>query len=187
MLYFEDGVLKNPFYNPESTDPSPTLRTSVVTCKDFDGDGIIEVPIMQALPVEVEFSVNEQAYLTKWCVYSDGAFVEKTYTLLNYNDGYYINLEKDMTDDITVVRVPEKRQRTVFAYDYENDKFLNELFHIRTVTPASFNAGNYSDEGYVKLGENESLVYLLKLSESSLDYGFSEEKIRELFVVIKEE
>ena len=187
MLYFEDGALKNPFYDIENPEYSPTLRTSVVTCKDFDGDGVVEVPIMQALPVEVEFSVNEQAYLTKWCVFSDGEFVPKMYTLLNYNDGYYIELSEDMTDDITVVRVPEKRQRTIFAYDYENDKFLNELFHIRTVTPASFNAGNYADEGYVKIGENESLVYLLKLSQSAAEYGYTEEKIREMFVVIKEE
>ena len=88
MLYFEDGALKNPFYDIENPEYSPTLRTSVVTCKDFDGDGVVEVPIMQALPVEVEFSVNEQAYLTKWCVFSEGEFVPKMYALLNYNDGY---------------------------------------------------------------------------------------------------
>ena len=92
-----------------------------------------------------------------------------------------------MTDDITVVRVPENRQRTVFAYDYENDKFLSELFHIRTVTPSSFAVGNYSGEGYVKLGETESLVYLLKVSEAAAEYGFSEQKIRDMFVVIVEE
>ena len=51
VLCFEDGVFKNPFYDIENPVESPTFRTSVVACKDFDGDGVVEVPIMQALPV----------------------------------------------------------------------------------------------------------------------------------------
>lgn len=186
IIYFEDGVLKNPFYDIENPIDSPTLRTSVVTCKDFDGDTVVEVPIMQPLPVEEQFSINQQAYLTKWCVYGKDEFVEKMYALVNYNDGYYINLDKSMIDDITVTRVPEKRQRTIYAYDYEENKFLNELFHIRAVTPASVEAGNYSGEGYIKLAENESLVYLLKISEYAPEYGFTEGKIKEMFVCIEE-
>lgn len=187
MIYFEDGILVNPFYDPENPAESPTLRTSIVTSKDFDGDGIVEVPIMTALPVEAQFSVNEQAYLTTWSVFNGNEFVPKLYTLLNYNDGYYLNLEKEQTDKITVVRDTEKRQRTVFEYDYKNNKFGKELCHIRAVTKASFKANNYAGDGYIKLGENEALVYLLNVSDNADEYGFSEEEIKKTFTVIREE
>lgn len=187
IIYYDNGALIAPLYDIANPVDSPTFRTSIVTSKDFDGDSIAEVPIMTALPVEAQFSVNEQAYLTTWCVFNGSEFTPKIYSLLNYNDGYYLQLEKEQTSKITVVRDTEKRQRTVYAYDYEENKFGKELFVIRAVTAASYKAGNYSDEGYILLGENEALVYLLKVSESSKDYGFSEEEIKKMFTVIREE
>ena len=82
--------------------------------------------------------------------------------------------------------MPEKRQRTVYAYDYENNKFLSELFYIASVTTASYKVGNYSDADYTVIGQNESLVYLLNVSPAAEEYGFTEEKIKEMFVVIEE-
>lgn len=187
IIYFADGKLVAPLYDIENPVDSPTLRTSIIASKDFDGDGIVEVPIMTALPVEVQFSVNEQAYLTTWCTFNGSEFEPKIYSLLNYNDGYYLELNEQQTKQITVVRDAEKRQRTIYAYDYEENKFGKELFHIRVVTSASLSTGNYASENYITLGEKESLVYLLKVSENAEEYGFNQEEIAKIFTIIQEE
>lgn len=186
IICFDNGNLVDPLYNQENPVKSATARTSTVMCQDFDGDGTVEIPLMSPLPIETRYSVNEQAYVTTWCVFDGKELVPKIYSLLNYNDGYYLKLSKEQTEEITVVRETENRRRRVFSYDYEEDDFGPELFSIRTVTKTSFDSGNYSGKGYICLEKNDKLVYLLEVSDYAADYGFGIDEIKKSFCTIKE-
>ncbi len=185
IIYFADGVLKNPLYNKE-TNKSITDRTTVITSRDFDGDSNLEVPIMTALPVEERFSVNELAYLTTWCRFDGNEFVPTLYTLLNYTDGYYFNLSQEQTKQITVVRNVQNRERIIYEYDYKHNRFGEEIFSIRTVSKAAYDAGTYNGDNYQKLGENSDIVYLIKMAKTNFS-GFTKEDIQKSFNVIREE
>ncbi len=185
IIYFADGVLKNPLYNKENT-KSVTDRTTIITSRDFDGDSNLEVPIMTALPVEERFSVNELAYLTTWCRFDGSEFVPVLYTLLNYTDGYYLTLSKEQTKEITVVRNVQNRERIIYEYNYENERFGEEIFRIRTVSKVAYESGAYADGGYEKLGEGADIVYLIKMAQKNYK-GFLKEDVQKAFNIIREE
>lgn len=185
IIYFADGVLKNPLYNKEST-KSITDRTTIITSRDFDGDSNLEVPIMTALPVEERFSVNELAYLTTWCRFDGNKFVPTLYTLLNYTDGYFFTLNEEQTKQITVVRNVQNRERIIYEYNYEENSFGEEIFRIRTVSKVAYDSGAYVADGYEKLGENSDIVYLIKFAQKDFE-GFSQQDIEKAFNIIREE
>ena len=185
IIYFADGVLKNPLYNKETT-KSITDRTTVITSRDFDGDSNLEVPIMTALPVEERFSVNETAYLTTWCRFDGNEFVPILYTLLNYTDGYFFALNEEQTKNITVVRNVQNRERVIYEYDYQQNRFGEEIFSIKTVSKAAFDSGAYGGDGYEKIGENNDIVYLIKFFQTNKQ-GFTKEDILKSFNIIREE
>ena len=186
IIYFADGVLKNPLYNKENPKASITDRTTIITSRDFDGDSNLEVPIMTALPVEERFSVNELAYLTTWCRYDGSEFIPVLYSLLNYTDGYYITLSEEQTKEITVVRGIQNRERIIYEYNYDQDRFGDEIFRIRTVSKAAYDSGVYANDGYDKLGENSDIVYLIKMAQKNYK-GFLKEDVQKAFNIIREE
>ena len=182
VLYVEENELVAPFHDDVAKETILTYRPALVPCIDYDGDGNLEIPIMTEQPTESGVSASA-AYLTVWHSVQGDELLPKAYTLMNYSDGYTITLSRELAEKVATVRNLENRERIVYDYDYEKDRFLGELFRIRVVSKTAYDSGIYNDT-YTVLSSNETQVWLAKVSADAKKYGIDENKVREMFNII---
>lgn len=185
VLYVENGTLIAPFYDSDIKETVVTYRPALVPCIDFDADGDLEIPIMTALPTDVNFSASA-AYLTVWHSVQGYELVPKKYTLMNYSDGYSITLTKELAETTTTVRNLDNRERIVYEYDYDKGVFLNELFRVKVVSKTAFDSGMYNED-YIVLSTSDAQVWLAKVSLEAKKHGINEKTVSEMFAIISNE
>lgn len=182
VLYIENGALVSPFYNAQTKETVDTYRPQLVPCRDFDNDGIPEIPIMISQPVDTKQSLSA-AYLTIWKSFDSKELIDKFYTLMNYSDGYSLTLSKELALTSATVRNLDNRERIIYEYDYRKNKFGQEILRVRTVSKTSFDSGIYN-EGYIVLSKSDTQVWLARLSEQSQNLGINEQTIKDMFKLI---
>lgn len=187
ILLFKDGSLVNALYNPEANDIPVTQRSSAILCRDFDGDGVVEIPLMTVFPTVEFYENNDKAYLTAWSTFDGESFITKASRVINYNDGYYLEFDDSFYNNITVIRNTEGRQRLFYLYDYETETVGEELFSIYTASKTAYSTGQYASDSYIKLAESESMVYILRLGTAAGGGLVNENIIKEAFSLISEE
>lgn len=185
VLLVEDGSLVAPFYDKVAKETLVTYRPALVPCRDFDSDSNLEIPIMTALPTDINQSASA-AYLTVWNSAEDKELKPKAYTLMNYSDGYCITLTKELAENTTTVRNLDNRERIIYEYDYEKQRFKDELFRIRVVSKSTYDSGIYNND-YTVLSVAEAQVWLAKVSQEAKKYGIDEKKVSEMFAIISNE
>ncbi len=183
VIYFNDGRLLNPLYDAILMENTATYRPAIVPCRDYDGDSVMEIPVMHQLPTNTGGSA---AYLTVWNMFDGNSVIPRFYTLMNYSDGYSVKLTEELAFSTTTLRNLENRERIIHEYDYETRKLKGELFRIRVVSKTAYDSGMYA-EGYTHLSESDSLVWLCVVNESAQKYGINKDNIGEIFELIVEE
>lgn len=185
VIFFKDGKLINRLYDSTLMENSLTYRPAIVPCRDYDGDGFIEIPVMKELPTDISLSTSA-AYMTVWSSFDGAALIPEAYTLMNYSDGYSIRLTKQLAENTTAIRNLEYRERIIYEYDYEKKMIKTELFRLRVVSKSAYDSGIYSED-YVLLAKSDSLVWLAHVSEAAQEYSITKENIGEIFELITEE
>lgn len=101
IFVYTDGILRNISVSGTSGVSESTLRSSVVSCRDINSDGITEVPRPRALQ-----SQGETVYrVLDWYAYgSAGSEALKLTTYHNFSDSWYLILRPEWTDSITIRR-----------------------------------------------------------------------------------
>ncbi len=182
VFYLENDQLVNPFYDRESKATTATERKNNVASRDINGDGSLDVPMLQLMPGYENAAEADRVYVTKWCGF-DGARLAVTLSaVMNYTDGYYFTYPKTYEGKISVDRILSSRTRVVnFVEDAEaNEK--HELFRIKTVSLNSWETTE--NQGWQKLLEDNTTVYAVRISEFAKQNGITLQAIQNEFKLI---
>ncbi len=124
IVYFDDNLqaLVNPLLMiaDDGTISNETTRRDKTLAKDLDGDGIIEVPVVNQMAAAVDERAANIGSLTAWKQFSvaDNTLNTKMETVINYNDGYYVVMpDKWENGSVTARLDTDKRQLTFYAWD----------------------------------------------------------------------
>ena len=96
LIYYDQKGLHAPFYNPDTNATAVTTRPIRLAAGDVDGDAMVEVPAVTALPGHTVDEVG--GAVTQWRAwdYATGRWQDRIRTLVNTADGYMVTLgEKD--------------------------------------------------------------------------------------------
>lgn len=110
---------------------SLATRSTVITCKDVDNDGIIEIPfeefINKSEVVSTAKSLEKQQNIIKWVKCSNSDLSVVHYEIFNQNN-YSLKIKKDWVGNFTVINEPEKGLLTFYsAEEYSgNDSSIQE-------------------------------------------------------------
>lgn len=120
--------------NSESGVSSQTIRSYQIYATDIDGDGVIELPSLVALP---SATAEETFWLIEW--YSlgvEGSRKVKMTTYHNYYGSWYLILPERWKDAITISRVNEGTGRMGYMVSKWNgyDQPSEEIFTIHALT-----------------------------------------------------
>lgn len=173
-----------PLYETNISDNALTIRNTRTFCGDIDSDGIVEIPLPEALPggvrIDDEKGNRSQLNLTVWFELDGEQLTVDKKSLLNSAYGYMFDFPENWLGVVTAVY--NNNNATLTFYELDEDELLgNEIFSLRAFSELKWDDNNY---GYSKLDTYGAFVYgyLFADEYNSL---VTEEDIEENFVVLR--
>jgi hypothetical protein len=183
IIWYKDGALHSLNQN-SSQEEGATYRNSSVASRDYDGNGVIDIPVSELLISTAEFSDSDKAYYTNWCEFDGEKLHLQASTFMNYSDGYSITVPEKWKQKLLLIRKTEARMRFFYSYNPATKESGKEMFRIVAATVPDYIAGAYSAQEYIMLDRTDNLIYLAKIiPENAL--GITEKDAREMFSIIK--
>ncbi len=157
IIYWSDyyNTIISPFYSYSTGVTKRTTRNSMITSRDINGDGKIEIPL------DSDISVPAGVNGVDWQRYENTVLDHKAYSLAVEKDNYQLIIPDDMFENIKITYDASKSLLTISD---DEDKLI---FSVLTVLKSHYseNQGDYS--GYNIIGEDAGYVYLSTLGSDA--------------------
>ncbi len=145
-----------------------SFRASAVNIADFDGDGCIDIPLARPLPMVSSENNEQTAYMTTWNSFDGNEYIALGYTIINYTDGYYINVPDDWVENIAIERRLNNRQRVFYRWDPLTFETGEEILRIMAIPLNNFDQISDDYKEYTEYARNSEFVFAIKFSSSAL-------------------
>lgn len=183
IIWYKDGTLHS-IYDPSAPETSLTYRNGTVISRDYNGDGVIDIPVSELLISTAEMVDADKGYYTNWSEFDGERFKILASTFMNYSDGYSLTIPDKWKKNLLLIRKTEARMRFFYSYDPETKFAGDELFRIIAASVPDYETGAYSTGQYILLDRTDTLVYLAKVMPDN-SVGITEKDVREMFSIIK--
>lgn len=183
IIWYKDGTLHS-VYDPTAPEISLTYRNGTVISRDYDGNGVIDIPVSELLISTADMVDADKAYYTNWSEFDGKKFNILASTFMNYSDGYSLTVPDKWKDRLLLIRKTEARMRFFYSYDPEKQMSGDELFRIVAASVPDYEAGAYTQDKYILLNRTDTLVYLATVTPDN-SVGITEEDVRSMFSLIK--
>ncbi len=187
VVYYDNGVLSNPFFDAETMTTQATFRQSSVMCRDINSDSVLEIPMLSPLPTASNLVLTDGASVTKWCVPEGNNLIVVRSMLMNYTDGYSLRIPDNLAGNICVMRKTDSRLRTIYLYDAKTGKATSELFRMQAVAEKSWDSAEFNRDGFGELARANGLVFAYRLGNYDGAEAVTKEDILNIFALIEEE
>lgn len=167
IFLFRDGRLENypQGVNGENyQNPYTRPSTTSFTCRDINGDGLLELPIATLLPgIPDDVTPDSTSYLVEWRNFSeDGGIRTVLFALMNPRENYWFQVPSWMRDRISASNNAAQRTTTytqvVDSLEGDDQLLGAPLFSIR-VFPRPVWESRGQSSGYQILAVQGDLVY----------------------------
>ena len=149
VIYYDPQAqaLKNPLVtvNESGTYTNVTTRKDMITSRDINGDGVIEIPVVTPMPAPTDTDAGEICNMTAWKQISskDGTLKTKQNTIMNYTDGYYFIMPDRWNKNVTAKNDPAKRSLTFYIWSSKNSSLGDKLLTIRRYMKTEWNSSDH--------------------------------------------
>ena len=129
----------------------------MVTCRDIDDDGVIEIP-------EDTSSKKQSSEVTSqnWMSYGNTVLSHKCYSFACKRDGYIL-----MVDDSDFSKVKANYDSEARKLTLVSKKNKSTVLEIVTLISSSYSANDPKYNDYTMVMKNSGFVYLAKVNSSS--------------------
>ena len=183
ILWFEKDTLMH-LNRTNEAEESQTFRTTLATVKDFNSDGILDVPLSEILKSTEKNEEIDKVYVTNWSNFDGKNFKTVASAFMNYSDGYYLTISPQMLDKLYLARKTDSRLRIFYSYDLRTQTQGDEVFRIMAVDKNIYNEDIYKEQNYENIYETDKFVYLIRVQKDN-PIGMTGEKLRTSFGILK--
>ena len=185
VIYWPKDIFTKEYMDePEMFDPDPSLviRDNVITSRDVDNDGTIDVPtVMEFCKVfknNGDTTTSSMEQIIAWRTYDTTLFTS-VYMVVNTEFNYTVTIPEKWISDISIMRSSSKNEYIFYKWDAEGNQREGLYFKVRVFKASDWNknvaiyTGNALDYNYEKVATNAAgtLVYALSVG----DYGLPDE------------
>lgn len=161
-----------------------TVRNYYVYAEDVDHDGIMELPSLTAMyPMVSSWNLEEQYVISWYSVDLDGQRIEKCRTFHNYTDGWYLELNDDWANHLTVNQVGNTYAFYLWDDNYNEAKAAFTIYALS----GSDRQTQATMDGRFALYQGESVIYAAKLETDLSQFEIDEAYMINSFRVIHHE
>ena len=161
-----------------------TLGNYYVYADDVDEDGILEIPSLIPVQSPAVTWNEEERYLIRWySVDSTGHQTDKLYSFHNFSDGWYLQLDSQWTDRLTVSQVGSN-----YAF-YMWDESFTEAVPVFTIyaLSGSDRQTQATEDGRFVLSTSADVIYAARLEGDPKLFGINEEYLTSHFHLIHQD
>ncbi len=179
------ALLQDSFVNISQLSGSDTVVQTIgnyfVDPADIDGDGVLELPRLQNM-VQVTQDGGTSHKLISWYAFDSlGNIHNKAYTYHCFIDGWFVEIDQEWTDFITVSRQGKKVD--FFSWDKQYGVPVR-LFSINVLTGQN-REDQAALDGNIRLHTTSSAVFVGELTSNGERYGLNEQKLKDSFHIIQ--
>lgn len=183
VLYLKEGKLVSAINRNITNENSRTLRASTILSKDIDGDGCVDIPLTQKLPLLAGGLETDSVYVATWNKFDGYKFEPIVNTVTNFADGYSLTIPENWMNSFTIVRNTELRIRTFIRWDSELNLEGEEFMRIQVVSIKEWENNQKNFENFNEITRDSENVYAVKFGNSALNPGI--EYIKNNFVLLQ--
>ncbi len=176
-----DGVFTNVSLSNDSGTSVKTMRNYFVYADDIDSDGIMELPsLIEMRSIDRTWYGYDQNLIRWYSMGAEGEEIDKLYTYHNFIGGWYMQIEEDLSDRISVVDLGN-----VCDFYVWEDGSPVKVMSIHTLTGQSREAQSGTDNRFI-LYKGESAIYAASLDDDAARFRFTQESVLRSFHMIHE-
>ena len=176
-----DGMLTNVSLSSESGTSVQTMRNYYVYADDIDNDGVVELPrLITMVPLDNNPDTAQRDLILWYGMKPDGSTVDKLYTYYDSVGGWYLELNEEIAQRITVQCLGNIYEFYLWDASYTKAQLLMSIF---TLTGHSREEQSLADGRFVLL-KTDTVTYAASLGKNAQKYGITQEAlIRDFFLV----
>ncbi len=178
VLIFEKDKLLNPLIDEQTKETTSTLRSASFSTQDFNGDGVLEIPVQLNVPSVSKSEVAEKLYLTNWCSFNGEILTTQVTSMINTLDGYYYNIPAKWVGSIAILKDTDNRIREIYTYDTDEMSVGKSLLYIRAINKKDWENGVYDALNLVKIGQTDDAVITCRISKEAKEKGVTLEEVK---------
>ncbi len=176
IVLTENGVRNGRIIDADNT--IYTGRELNVPITDLDNDGVYEIPALSV--ITIGSGTADYVYRTDWYNVGLSGAVPKLSAIMNYNDGYYIEVPEKWRDRITVTRDTAARSRTISVIDGETGMSGATLVTVSAI-PRSENITPQPALNQVEIARTDTMIYVAVIGTSETAEAVTIEEFKTLF------
>ena len=180
----ENSLLCAPLLDSETMTNSYTLRYDPIGCTDINNDGVIDIPVQMTVFGKTDSSLTaetEKVYLTEWKSLTASGLETVAYSLVNYLDGYMINLEESEINSLGIRNYRSQNSWILYSAD-SNGTPVSELYSVFKIPLQNRNNDSYKT--YIPVLENEDNVICVFITSNGKSLGLNEDYLKTKIIKI---
>lgn len=192
LFYLEDGELVNAPHGVNTEEyMNPFARPSAAAfqCRDIDGDGVLELPVVTLLPgLSDADALDSTSFLVEWRRWQrSGITLLNQRTLLNVSENYCVTLPYQLEGKLTARNDTTRRTVTYTAVSDESGEQLlgSTLFSIRAFTRSAWESRGEGG-GYELLAAQNDVVYGIQVRTLDEDLLIRIDEMKKSFRLLSE-
>lgn len=180
----KDKQFTNISFSSELDTSIQTLLNFYVYAEDIDEDGIMELPGMIPMKALSHWQENDQRFLLRWFSMDvAGQETDKFYTYHDFLGGWYVQLNREWAERVTV----EEQENAYVFYVWDTSmEWADPVFSVCGFTGASRDEDAQKD-GCFPLYRTEGVSYAASLLEYAPQYGITKEYLMDAFRLIRQD
>jgi hypothetical protein len=181
VFTLREGALTNISASRESGTSVQTLRNYYVYADDIDGDSVLEMPSLITMRPIRNSTSAEQQYLIRWYALDiKGQAHTKRHTFHSYVGGWYLELEDDWAERVSVVQAGGTYWFYVWDEGFENAELC---FSVHVLSGSDREEAAGIDNRFV-LHRSEGVIYAARLETGASHYQIAKEDLIPCFHLI---
>lgn len=151
---------------------NPTGRSEAIFCRDIDGDGVLDIPVVSQMNASVDESGASVCNQVAWSNYDmiGKKLVPALYTVMNVKDGYYVRLPDRWNGHVTARSDAETRELSFYLWNSKTSSLGDKLLTIYRFTEQQWT--EESQETYILPDvptENSKAVLAAQIFKTNAD------------------
>ncbi len=180
MLVIENNVITNLSFSAGTNTAFDTYRSTAATALDINDDGNYDIPIPYLLTQGA--TANENIYKTNWYSF-DGTGISLTAsTIMNYTDGYFIEIPEKWDSTITASLNVSQKSLTIYRLNNVTGTSAEILLKISATAKADGLVS--APQGSFAIAETESNIYYVMLGDYQGIEALSVSELKKMFHII---
>ena len=178
VFALKNDIFTNVSFSNDSGTSVQTLRNYYVYADDIDDDGVLELPdLIDMKPVENTWMASNQKLIRWYAMDIHGNETDKMYTFHNFDNGWYLQLDKFLTPRISVVHQESSFVFYLWDEGFENSQILMTIHSLTGHDRETIAA----QEGYYVLYRTDGVLYAVETETVATEFGLIPELLAESF------